>query len=1128
MPMKSYLAPGALLLLTALPVCAQAPANDAFASAAVIPGPGTVSGTNAGATSQTGEPFPHLQNANVVGSAPRTVWYRWSPAVSGLASVSVVAQGTGTAAVIMHANVYGGTAINALGRVAATTSSAGAAGPPATTGTGRPGNLFAVTAGVPVWIQVSGNTSTAAAPFDLTIAMERPGRVVLPMYAGWDWLHPVNGENPTADPAWATTWKLAGDATAYLGNPSLSFTLNRPAPFGFGGVDLAPGTVTNIGTAPSGTSNNAAYFRTTFTLDRDTSNLWAQVLADDGAYIYIDDLPGVPVRIAAALTNASFTTSTAHNGWRPQSEDHLTGAIPAANANVAVPGCRAYMRTGFDNEKQTQFVFLGGRTGKLSAGVHRVAVSVRQNVNTSSDMGFAMTLFDFDPLPLPAAGAKIGFDDVTWVNGSATATVIPVAEHHFAPNPGQGDLAWYMVCPDVRGTTPLSGGCVVSETLDGTAQKVLRLRDAEARRFVTEPVSVAGLAQFGAGLRVRTNDASSGFEAADQLRIFVELSTDGVNFAEPTPAAEIVPLLSGADLLTAFQGQWVTRSAAIATSGAVAARLVIEGGTDSINETIWFDDAIISGCLVTPLVTGVTYDHRGDNDRTNDQIRFTLQVDGAGNAGTQWTTEGFGAGSEVTSSFGAAGAVTISRPATDAAGARQNVVFRVSEVGNPSCSAGVTVTVPAAAFGTAFGPTEVTRLPGLDAASPDDDVYSFRLDPMGTALGQTWEARSADPENAVLYGSGTYGVPTTLTIPVGVASMVVIDQSDTTVRRTLAIAPVGLPVAMGRSLLGGNRVFYSVPGTVASVWRQGLGVATGDAEVTPDSLTALFNLGRVPLAGEGLLESESIPVAGRDNVSVLATLRAFESSTGSGFEINDTFRLEVELTDEGGQTARVNLINGHPADKTPADGLLNGFTGATAADYTAGAGSDEFNAALAPAAEFSRGTLSFVYAVPPGTASIRVIAEAAANSTAEYFLLKDVLVVAGVPGDADADGLPDAWELENFGNLLASAGGDPDGDGQNNAAEYAAGTVPTDGRSVLQITGVFIDPATRQATLDWASVPGKSYRVERVAGPQLPEAAGWQPVGSVVRADGFVSVFTDPAVPAGTSWFYRVRVVPGQ
>ena len=88
--------------------------------------------------------------------------------------------------------------------------------------------------------------------------------------------------------------------------------------------------------------------------------------------------------------------------------------------------------------------------------------------------------------------------------------------------------------------------------------------------------------------------------------------------------------------------------------------------------------------------------------------------------------------------------------------------------------------------------------------------------------------------------------------------------------------------------------------------------------------------------------------------------------------------------------------------------------------------------------------------------------------------------------------------------------------------------MPTDGRSVLQITGIFIDPATRQATIDWASVPGKSYRVERVAGPQLPEAAGWQPVGAAVRADGFVSVFTDPSVPAGTSWFYRVRVVPGQ
>lgn len=46
------------------------------------------------------------------------------------------------------------------------------------------------------------------------------------------------------------------------------------------------------------------------------------------------------------------------------------------------------------------------------------------------------------------------------------------------------------------------------------------------------------------------------------------------------------------------------------------------------------------------------------------------------------------------------------------------------------------------------------------------------------------------------------------------------------------------------------------------------------------------------------------------------------------------------------------------------------------------------------------------------------------------------------PFDTDLDGLPDAWELENFADLAQTAGGDPDGDRSDNSAELAAGTDP--------------------------------------------------------------------------------------
>ena len=44
--------------------------------------------------------------------------------------------------------------------------------------------------------------------------------------------------------------------------------------------------------------------------------------------------------------------------------------------------------------------------------------------------------------------------------------------------------------------------------------------------------------------------------------------------------------------------------------------------------------------------------------------------------------------------------------------------------------------------------------------------------------------------------------------------------------------------------------------------------------------------------------------------------------------------------------------------------------------------------------------------------------------------------------DADADGLPDSWEIEHFGNLTQGGSDDSDGDGLTNLQEYEAGTDP--------------------------------------------------------------------------------------
>lgn len=57
--------------------------------------------------------------------------------------------------------------------------------------------------------------------------------------------------------------------------------------------------------------------------------------------------------------------------------------------------------------------------------------------------------------------------------------------------------------------------------------------------------------------------------------------------------------------------------------------------------------------------------------------------------------------------------------------------------------------------------------------------------------------------------------------------------------------------------------------------------------------------------------------------------------------------------------------------------------------------------------------------------------------------LSDPLVVRGLVADLDGDGLPDRWEIRHFAGDADSAA-DPDGDGIDNRAEWAAGSDPND------------------------------------------------------------------------------------
>lgn len=119
-------------------------------------------------------------------------------------------------------------------------------------------------------------------------------------------------------------------------------------------------------------------------------------------------------------------------------------------------------------------------------------------------------------------------------------------------------------------------------------------------------------------------------------------------------------------------------------------------------------------------------------------------------------------------------------------------------------------------------------------------------------------------------------------------------------------------------------------------------------------------------------------------------------------------------------------------------------------------------------------------------------------------------------GDADGDGMPDAFETQ-FGLLLHSDDRDldADNDGLTNFEEFQVGTDPTKGTSFFKAT-TEIGPDT--ITISWNSVPGASYRVlhsANLAEPFLPVAT--------VTAAGPTCSHSLPRV--GKTGFFRVEKV---
>lgn len=116
--------------------------------------------------------------------------------------------------------------------------------------------------------------------------------------------------------------------------------------------------------------------------------------------------------------------------------------------------------------------------------------------------------------------------------------------------------------------------------------------------------------------------------------------------------------------------------------------------------------------------------------------------------------------------------------------------------------------------------------------------------------------------------------------------------------------------------------------------------------------------------------------------------------------------------------------------------------------------------------------------------------------------------------DSDEDGLPDSWEMSNFGNLAQTAAGDKDGDGSSNLVEYRLNLNPSSGSSAFKalVTG---------HTITWPSAQGIVFTVKRSL---TLETGAWQTLGAVVGGAGATASYTDPSSFAKA--FYQVEFAP--
>ena len=135
----------------------------------------------------------------------------------------------------------------------------------------------------------------------------------------------------------------------------------------------------------------------------------------------------------------------------------------------------------------------------------------------------------------------------------------------------------------------------------------------------------------------------------------------------------------------------------------------------------------------------------------------------------------------------------------------------------------------------------------------------------------------------------------------------------------------------------------------------------------------------------------------------------------------------------------------------------------------------------------------------------------------DYASIGAFYLQGSMPADADLDGMPDSWEIAQFGSTDALPDMDADEDGSNNLTEYVAGTDPLNAQSIFTIQELV--PDMGGYVISWSSVEGRSYQVLKSSSLIFDEFSS---ISSILPYP--INRYTDTVERTEAQLFYQIEV----